>query len=260
VEAAKSREPEVRTAGILALGWLGEEAQSAAPLVVAALRDGDASIRSAASHALGTLGDSSDAVLDGLAAVLTDADRSVRYGAIVSLGALGKRSDRVATTFTKRLLAPGTDPYDCGEIVRMLAFDGTVLEAKTQLTDAFEKDPKAPLSVAFALRALDAPSSEEAFARLTSALADGTDPRTVLAYLRMLGPKAVPATAAVVPFLSNGDAAVRTTAAVALGAFGPGARDALPALELATKDADATVVLAAKQAIAQISASPDRPK
>jgi HEAT repeat protein len=142
----------------------------------------------------------------------------------------------------------------------MLAFDGMELEAKTQLTDVFEKDPKAPLSVAFALRALDAPSSDDAFARLATALVDGTDPNAVLAYLRMLGPKAAAATAAVVPFLANDDTAVRTTAAVALGAFGPGAKDALPALERATKDADATVALAAKQAIEQIRASPAPPK
>ena len=254
IDAAKSREPVVRRTAVLALGWIGPEAQSAVPLVLDALRDGDVSIRSSAAQALSGLGDSSDAVIDALAAATSDPDRSVCRTAIVSLGSLGKGSARVAAILTNHILRAASDPYACSEAVRMLAFDGTEEHAIPKLTDAFEKDPKAPLSVAFALRALDAPSAEKAFARLTTSLADGTDPRTVLAYLRMLGPKAAGATAAVVPFLSDDDATIRMTAAVALGAFGPGAKDALPALERSTHDSDANTALASKQAIATIRA------
>jgi HEAT repeat protein len=256
VAAGKSRDPEVKTAAILALGWLGPEARAAVPLALEALRDEDLGTRAAAANALGALGDSSDAVIDALAVALADSDRWVVRGAITSLGALGKGSARVAGMLTDYLLRPDADPYACPEAVRMFVFDGTERTALARLSAEFEKSAKAPLSVAYGLCALDAPESARALARLTSALSEGTDPNAVLAYLRMLGPKAAAATPGVVPFLAGEVAQTRMLAAVALGAFGPGAKEAIPALERLAKDSDANVVLGAKQAIEQIRADP----
>jgi HEAT repeat protein len=60
-----------------------------------------------------------------------------------------------------------------------------------------------------------------------------------------------------VPALTNAladeDAAVRAAAATALGAYGPAAESALPALRKATKDADEQVQREAGRAIITIS-------
>lgn len=253
IAAMNGREPEVKAAAVQALGWLGPKAASAVPGMVECVRHDDSQVRNAACYSLGQIGVSSEAVIDSLLAATGDENRWVRRHSIESLGKLGKGSDRVADALVLVIAAPDADPYVAGVAVEAVLASGTRDRSVAALSRAFDKDGSPP-SIAFALAALDAPAEAKALERLIAMASKGERLSDVLAALRLLGPKAAAATPAVVPFLTNEDPIVRMTAAVALGAFGPGAKDALPALERSSKDADANVALTSKQAIEEIRA------
>jgi HEAT repeat protein len=254
--AARSREAVVRYHALLALGWLNVEARSAVPEVTAALRSSDPDSRAAAAIALGRIGDPSDDVLVELISVMRDPDRSAARCAVDALGALGKRSPRLGIELTSYLADPKADPFVCGHVVHAIAATGAARVAVPALTTVLEDFPNTPPSVAYALCALDAPVAPRALERLMAVAGEDVPGQDLLVLLRLLGPKAAAAAPLVVRALQSEDEAVRTSAAVALGAFGPDAKDALPALEAVAEDEAPMVALAARRAIEAIRLPP----
>ncbi len=254
IAAMNGREPEVKAAAVQSLGWLGPKAAIAVPGMLECVRHDDPQVRSAACYSLGLIGTSSDAVIGSLLSAIRDEDRWVRRHSIESLGRLGKGSDRVADALVLVIAAPDADPYIAGVAVEAVVAAGVRDRSVAALARAFDGDGSPP-SVAFALAALDATAAAKALERLIAMASRGERLSDVLAALRLLGPKAAGSVAAIVPHLSSEDPRTRISAAVALGAIGPGAKDALPALERMSKDPDAMVVTAAKQAIEEIRAA-----
>jgi HEAT repeat protein len=256
VETAKRGDPELWRWVVAALANLKEEAKAAIPLILEGARSDDCQTRSTAIHALGPIGDASDEVVGAITGALRDQELDVRRRAIQSLwslGRLGRGSARMATELVAALRRE-SDPETHALIAMALAAVGVAEEAVPTLTREFDADPDAPLTVAHALCALDAPCAAKALERLVSALEDPDLRDQALGLLKDLGPKAAAATAALTRLLAEPGIFVRAGAADALGAIGPSAKEALPALERAAQDKSPAVSDHARRAIASIRA------
>ena len=84
--------PRVRSASITGVRMLGERAQGANDLIIAALRDVDNEVRLQAAVALRRLRGDARAVVPALTIVLNDTDPSVQEQAAISLGKYGREA------------------------------------------------------------------------------------------------------------------------------------------------------------------------
>jgi HEAT repeat protein len=101
----------------------------------------------------------------------------------------------------------------------------------------------------------DGPSADVSTLIATLDTADGDAKLNALAELGKAGPAALPALKKVIPMLSDPDPLIRRTAAYVLEQIGPPAKEAVPALEEAMKDASTDVMMAVSRALEAIEPS-----
>ncbi len=213
-------DPALRAAAVEALGGIGVDSRAAAQAVCARLED-DASVdvRRAAALALGRMPGAGDEALDVLRAALADPEPAVAAGAALGLAHLGD-----AATADVPRLADGLLAHADADVRLACA---TALERLGPA--AFEATP----ALAFTVLLDDAPP------RVDPLLEGDDDPP-------------VRPIAADELVLETTQFDVRVAAARALGAIGPAAEDALPALDRAVGSGPPRLTEAALRAIASI--------
>jgi HEAT repeat protein len=227
-DCLKDKDPQVRAAVAEALGRVGDEARGAIPRLVPMLKDPDAGVRLAAAFALGRIGpEAATTVPDLVEVLIKDADANVRkeaarafaflgYDAKGAIPALGKalREDKSEEVRQQTALALG----------KMRGED--VSPVVPNMVEAMKKDSDKNVRI-FVVHALG------------NTLGDGL--RTYVKDLaEQLGKDA------------EGD--VRLAICQELGALGPAAKEALPALNRAVTDVQLSVRDAAKAAVKKVQA------
>lgn len=254
---ALGREDDVKAAdgAMDGLAALGEAARPAAPAILRAVARfegrGETRLRKPAASALGCIGDTSDAVVRTLVSWTKRADLPTGQAVLAALGRLGRGSTSICDAIVRIALDRTVNYHLREQAARAL---GTMGEraAVEALSDWFEHDIDPPADLAWALVELDAPIAPRALAQLAELATDRTDPHLALRCIAELGPKAAPTVPAVAGQLASTFDEVRKLAALALGAIGPAAKDALPALERAFSDRDKDVAAAARAAVERI--------
>jgi len=209
-----------------------------------AVNDSNAEVRFASMRALGAIREAR--------AVPALTDQLAYYkkgeGAWSALDALAHiASPASVPVFTERL--QDKDPY-----IRRSAAEGLGRAGDTSAIEAIERilttddSPMARIAAAFALQKL----GHNTAGRIVDAMANAKTLQQAQEYLVELG---APIANIMTARLQEADAGVREAVADVLGAIGD--PTTLPALDAATKDADASVAAAAKRAIARIQ-SPQR--
>lgn len=231
---AASGEPEERLQALLTLAAIGEKADASAPVVIKALESGDKSLRFAAAFALGQMkAAGADAALRSAAA---DADPFLATVASWALARIHPDDEALRTSAIERLRARLDDD---NPKARAAAASG--LSDLAAMLDAGERKALAG-EFASLLRDPDAASATSGGAALIRLGADAidtlrdqlADPAVRVAALEILATLeevAEPATDDLVGLLGDADEHVRGDAAVALGAIGPAAGKAVPALQ-----------------------------
>jgi HEAT repeat protein len=240
-----------------ALGRIGVPAEEVAPVLIAALQDNNAGVREQTAHSLIWMGPPGRAAVPALIADLKDDEPKVASAACLALAQIGdagavpalletfqgKRA-RVAEAagFALRQLRPnakvvvsailplakGASPQADRARVLLASLGPTSVPA---LTDALRDNDPAVRQAAAEVLGLLGPVARESVPALTGVLKDKT-PATALAAalsLAWIDPTRTDA----VPLLA--DALDNPAATEALGAIGPGARTAVPALIAALK-------------------------
>jgi len=220
-KALCSGEADVRRAAALSLKLLGARAKPAQPSLAEALGDDDSQVRITAARTLIALEAAPNPAVISLAVKLHDDDPQVRFQAANMLGKFEHRA-AVAVPALVRL----AQDADSHVSVRW--------EALSALRDIGE-------------------AGCPALAEIARSTTQGTQYKALDA-LAQLGTEAAAATDTLVELLQADDFRVRSRAAFALGAIGPAARQALPALQRAARDRNPQVRQNARQAIAKIMA------
>lgn len=232
-------DPAVRAAAARVIARL--KVNGTGDSLLKAVNDSQADVRYAAMRALGAIKD------ERAVAALTEqlAFYKKGEGAWSALEALARIGSKASIPVFRERLAD-TDPY-----IRRAAVEGLGRAGDTESLDALEKlsntDDAATvrLATAFALQMLGR--------NYTGRIVDMMPSPKVMAqgqeYLIELG---TPVTPTLLPRLQDPDADMREAMADVLGVVGD--ESAVPALEAASKDRDASVVSAAKRAIARLRA------
>ena len=90
VQAAQSKDDDVRFCAVWALGLVGKDAQDATPAVIKALADPVGSVRRKAGFTLGRLGGKAEILIPPLVKALNDADDDVREAVVDTLTKIGE--------------------------------------------------------------------------------------------------------------------------------------------------------------------------
>lgn len=220
-----SRETQIRKAAIDALATLSREErpinhkESTVILLDVLKNDSAPNIRASAAHAIGRYQDNPELTVPALIASLDDNYLKVRQAAVQ---ALGNYHGRAYAAIPKLL--------------------STLHE---------ESDQSIRSNCTYALRNIDQ-TNQELLAEFIKLLDDPSMQSNAVSYLAQYGAKAAPAVPKLLKVLDSPDRYQRQQAARTLGAIGPAAKDALPALRAATRDPDRSLVQAATEAISQI--------
>jgi HEAT repeat protein len=182
------------------------------------LKDSHVEVRRATAAALEELASDDERVVAALTAALADEDTELRYRSANALGKLGAGA-KSSLPKLKRAL------QDLERLVRLRA--------------------------AFAISRID-PTDHSFVPTLVGAMREG-DGRTLLE-VASEEKDAAWAAPTLIGLLSHESSKVRILAARALGSIGPAAAEAKPALEAATRDPEAMVRTAAKDALKRIHA------
>jgi HEAT repeat protein len=239
-QLAAEGEIDERLQAILALAAIGEKASAAAPALIAALESPDKSLRFPAAFALGKLrAAAGDAALEKVAA---DDDEVLAATAAWARAQIHRDEKPFAAAALARLLKvlASDDPAVREGAVAGLSDLATQLDdtQKEQLAKTFmglitDAHPEVGLAAGAALIRLGGPS----LATLRGKLADPAVRTHVLEILAGIGPAAKPALDDIVKELGDADADHAGEAAVAIGAIGPEAVAAVPALRRVVGDA-----------------------
>ncbi len=184
--------------------------------LISRLNDPDAAVRRAAVRELAKRPSSDERVVAALTKSTTDKDADVRYFSVEGLGKLGPAGKSVVPAL-KSVLA------DSEKRVR--------LEAALAIAKIDPRDP--------AFRPV-----------VTAAMREG-DGRTLLA-IGSMGPDAAWAVPILIGLLSHETPQVRALAARTLGHIGPAGSEAKASLEAASRDSNAAVQKAAKEALSHL--------
>ena len=229
IDGLKDSDPVVRAAVAEAIGRIGEEAKGAVPQLIALLKDGDANVRLAAVFALGRVGPVAAKAVPELSTVLAaDADATVRKEAARAFGFLGFEAKEGVPALAKSLREDKADDVRQHAALALGKMGLDVKPAIPALLDAMRKDADKAVRI-YSVTAL----GNSLGSRLKDYVAD-------LADLLVKEPE--------------GD--VRLAIVQELGALGPNAKDALPALNRAVADVQITVRDAAKAAVKKVMAKP----
>jgi len=267
---------------------------SSAPKIAAFLADPSPAVRAKAVEVLTGFGPEAETGLAEVAKILSDVKPELRLAAAQALA--GIRSPKAAGVMERALGDPspavqvwaraglvriggdcathqaaaarilhsglGLTPIEAARaMVYMPCAAPAAIDLLIEATTAKDENTRAA-----AARALGqiGPTAARAVPALIGLLAEKAAVKVRLAALLALarmGPAAAPAVEKLIPFLADPAPRFRELAAHALGAIGPSARAAVGPLRKATRDTEATVQVAAKRALAEITTtSADQPE
>lgn len=206
-------DPELKQYAIRALSNLGPSARAAVPALKNALAGEDRRTHLHVAKAIWRIDRQPDDVIPVLIAVLENGDPSERYGAGEQLKEMGPWAAPAVPALIKAL--KDEDPSNRSHVGRVLG----------------EIGPKAAMAIPALVKVLQ--GEEDPMVRSNAAEALG----------KLGDPKTVPA---LIAALEDEDEFVRWSAIVALEAFGPGAKSAIPALIRAVEDDETNGWIAAK--------------
>lgn len=274
--AFKDSSPVIRAAAVEAAVQLGDEGKEFRADVIAALKDSDASVRqSVTGHLSGAFADA----VPQLTALLDDGRQ--RSGAIEALGRIGAASKPAVTSLVKllgssskddrlrilvalgqmgpaaseALLAIANARHDADSAVRIAAFQATaaVESKKSERVGALlpgldDSDVLVRKAVAESLGKLG-DQATDAFPKLIALAGTDSDRAFAIPALGQLGIRDIQK---LIPLLQGQHREVRLYAIYRLDTLARRANDAVPALEVVSKDSDAEIARAARKAISNI--------
>lgn len=227
-----SREMQIRRAAIDALATLSREErpinhkESTTILLEVLKNDNSPNIRASAASAIGRYQDNPEITVPALMAALDDNFLKVRQAAVQALGNFHGRAHAAIPKLLKTLHE--------------------------------ESDQSIRSNCIYALRNIDQ-NSQQLLSEFIKLMDDPSMQSNVVSYLSHYGSKAAPAVPKLIKILNTSERYQRQNAARTLGAIGPAAKDALPALRAATQDADRSLVQVASEAIRQIEVTAQNP-
>jgi len=274
LQAADDENAKVRLDAIYAAGVIAKAPLTADQVarLIKALDHYDPAVRAGAARVIGRLKivETGDALLKAV----NDSQADVRYAAIRALGAMRNASATAALTeqfayYKKgegawsaldalaRIAAPGSVPLfkerlqDKDPYLRRAAVEGLGRAGDTASIEILERNvtvdesPMVRIAAAFALQKL----GQNYATRVMDLMATSKVTAQGQEYLVELGPSMI---AIIVPRLQEPNVEVREALIDVLGALGDAS--AIPALQAAEKDLNASVAAAAKRAIARLEA------
>ena len=226
IESLKDPEPGVRAAVADALGRVGDEARSGISRLLPLLKDQDAGVRLAAAFALGRIGpDAATAVPDLVQVLATDADANVRKEAARACALLGLDARAAIPGLAKALREDKSADVRQHAALALGKMRGEEVHAVAPaMIEAMKKDPDKGVRI-FAVHALGN-SLESTLRDFVKDLADHLGVET--------------------------EGQVKVAIIQELGALGPTAREALPALQKAVSDVQITVRDEARKAVKKV--------
>ncbi len=259
IEVLKSdKVPANRSAAAVALSRTGEKAKTVLTAIADCLKDPDANVRASVAESLGRLGEDGKGAIPKLIPVLKDADAGARLAAAFALGRVGPEA-AVAAPELANVLATDADPAVRKEAARafaLLGLDGKagvaalgkalredkVDEVRQQAALAlgkmrYELGSVLPLM----LEAIQKDPNKTVRAFTVHALADALG-STLKDYVKELADL----------LLKETEGEVRLAIVQELGALGPDAKAALPALNRMVADVQVTVRDEAKRAVKRV--------
>lgn len=272
LQAVDDENDRVRSEAIYAAGVIGRAPLTADQVarLTKALDHYDPAIRAAAARVIGRLEIAEAA--DALIKAVNDSQAEVRYASIRALGAIGAKTAVTALTEQFAYYKKGEGAWSALEALARIGAAESVPQFRERLQD---KDPYMRRAAmegigragdAQSIEALEraATADESAMVRLAAVFAlqkqgrnyagrlvDLMGSEKVIAqaqeYLIELGPPMIPT---LLPRLQEPDVNVREAVADVLGVIGDAS--AVPALEAATKDRDASVASAARRALVRL--------
>jgi HEAT repeat protein len=224
-DTLKDPDASVRAAVAEALGRIGDEAKIAVPAIKAVLKDADPGVRLAAAFALGRIGpESATAVPELSIAMASDTDVAVRKECARAFALLGLNAKSAVPALVKALREDKSEEVRQQAALTLGKMQGETREVAATMLEAVKKDPNKAVRI-YAIHAM------------ADSLGDG-----VRAYVKDFGDRLI-----VEP---EGD--VRLALVQELGALGPAAKDALPALNRAVADVQLSVRDEAKKAVKKV--------
>jgi HEAT repeat protein len=253
------KSPAIRAAAATTLGRMGSNARTVVNVMIESLKDQDAGVRAAVADGLGRIGDEARAAIPRLVPLLKDQDPGVRLAAAFALGRIGPDA-ATAVPDLAHALATDTDVAVRKEAARAFALLG--LDAKAAipaLAKALREDKSEEVRQHAAL-ALEKMRGEEVHAvapAMIEAMKKDPDKGVRIFSVHALGNSLGPTLrdfvkdlAEQLPKEKDGD--VRLAIIQELGALGPDAKEALPALQQMVTDVQITVRDAARQAVKKV--------
>lgn len=230
VDSLKDPDPGVRAAVAEALGRIGDEAKGAIPKMAALLKDPDAGVRLSAAFGLGRIGPEAATAVPELAQTLeSDADANVRKEAARACSLLGLDAKPAIPALAKALRDDKSAEVRQQAALALGKMRGDELQvAVPAMIEAMKKDPDKSVRV-FVVHGLG------------NGLGDG-----LRAYVKDMATQ----------LLADSDGDVRLALVQELGALGPAARDALPALNRAITDVQLSVRDEARKAVKKVTEKP----
>ncbi len=267
VRALRDESPKIRASAALALSEIGSKDDDARAALVEAFANSDNATRAEAVAALGSVGQAKD-VVPTLLRALKDPRSQVRRAAVEALKERGAATaSQSVPALSAALGDEAVDTFAADALIVIGEQSPLVVQQLVKILDQPESG-SVPLAVRI-LQGIDAapattalirlvcesensdvtdeaveilaqtgPSAKEAVSLIVDANVDANEweSRTGLAQiLRDIGPAVVPE---LVAALGDPSAHRRLVATWALGDYGPGAKDAVPALLKATRDRD----------------------
>lgn len=251
---------QVKVAVATALGKTGENAKTILKGMIEALKDPDTAVRMTVADSFGRIGFEAAEAVPALRPLLKDADPGVRLAAAFSLGRVGPEGANAIPELSLAL-ASDTDTAVRKEAARAFTFLG--LDAKSSvpaLAKALKEDKSEEVrqQAALALGKMRGETTGVA-AVMIEALQKDADKTVRIFVTHALGDSLGDGLRAYVKDLADqlvkdpeGD--VRIALIQELGALGPAAKDALPALSMRVTDVQLSVRDEAKKAVKKVMA------
>lgn len=251
--ALKDTDPDVRTFVSSVLRKMGRNAKAAVPELVKATEDNDPTVRQNAIEALANAGRDAPGAIPALIKVLNDdAEIDVRVKAASALKQFGPAGKPAAPALGEAIKNNSNKEL---RITAATALAEIGPDAKAALPVVIEllqdRDKETRLAAMAALRAIGVPDPKDGKEAARRIILFFEDPELKTAGAETLGKIGKPAVPELIKALSNTNPYVRVGACEALGAIGPDAATAIPALNR-TRSNDFLVSNAAAAAIAKI--------
>jgi HEAT repeat protein len=254
------KSPALRAGAAAVLGRMGPNAKTVINVMVESLKDPDPGVRAAAAEGLGRIGDEAKGAIPKLAALLKDADPGVRLAAAFGLGRIGPEAS-LAIPELSDALGSDADVNVRKEAARAFSLLG--LDAKPAipaLAKALREDKSAEVrqQAALALGKMRGDEFQAAVPAMIEAMRKDSDRNVRIFVVHALGNGLGDGLRAHVKdmadqLLADADGDVRLALVQELGALGPAAKEALPALNRMVTDVQLTVRDEAKKAVKKVT-------